>query len=126
MGDFQVIAKEFVKFYYETFDGNRAALSNLYRDHSMLTFETDSFLGTAGILEKLTNLPFQQIQHRTDTVDPQPGSEDGTSIVVLVTGALMVEGSDRPMSFTQTFQLKKDATNWYVFNDIFRIVYPAA
>jgi hypothetical protein len=35
------------------------------------------------------------------------------------------------MSFTQIFQLKKEmgangAENWYVFNDIFRLVYPAA
>jgi aspartyl/asparaginyl-tRNA synthetase len=35
------------------------------------------------------------------------------------------------MSFTQSFQLKKEvgagnAENWYVFNDIFRLVYPAA
>jgi hypothetical protein len=37
-------------------------------------------------LEK--NLPFQQIQHRTDTVDCQPVDENG--IVVLVTGALLV------------------------------------
>jgi hypothetical protein len=41
-----------------------------------------------------------------------------------------VEGSEKPMSFTQIFQLKKElangAENWYVFNDIFRLVYPAA
>jgi hypothetical protein len=30
------------------------------------------------------------------------------------------------MSFTQSFQLKKEGENWYVFNDIFRLVYPAA
>jgi hypothetical protein len=37
-----------------------------------------------------------------------------------------VEGSEKPMSFTQSFQLKKEGENWYVFNDIFRLVYPAA
>jgi hypothetical protein len=39
-----------------------------------------------------------------------------------------VEGQERPMSFTQTFQLRKDGSgteSWYVFNDIFRLVYPA-
>jgi hypothetical protein len=30
------------------------------------------------------------------------------------------------MSFTQVFQLRKDAEQWFVFNDIFRLVYPAA
>jgi aspartyl/asparaginyl-tRNA synthetase len=35
------------------------------------------------------------------------------------------------MGFTQSFQLRKEmgannAENWYVFNDIFRLVYSAA
>ena len=30
------------------------------------------------------------------------------------------------MSYTQTFQLKNDNGNWFVLNDIFRLVYPAA
>jgi hypothetical protein len=37
-----------------------------------------------------------------------------------------VEGSDKPMSFTQSFQLRKEGESWYIFNDIFRLVYPAA
>jgi hypothetical protein len=37
-----------------------------------------------------------------------------------------VEGSDRPMSFTQAFNLKQDNGSFYVLNDVFRIVYPAA
>jgi hypothetical protein len=40
--------------------------------------------------------------------------------------AFQVEGSDRPMGFTQAFQLRKEVMNWYVFNDIFRLVYSAA
>ncbi|KAF2205998.1 putative nuclear transport factor 2 [Delitschia confertaspora ATCC 74209] len=125
MADFSTIASEFVKFYYQTFDTNRAALGGLYRDTSMLTFEQQPFLGSANILEKLQNLPFQKVEHRHDTIDAQPGPEEG-SIIVMVTGALMVEGSDRPMSFTQVFQLRPEAGSYYVFNDIFRLVYPAA
>jgi hypothetical protein len=30
------------------------------------------------------------------------------------------------MGFTQSFQLRKEGENWYVFNDIFRLVYSAA
>ncbi|KAF2191104.1 nuclear transport factor 2 [Zopfia rhizophila CBS 207.26] len=124
MADFVTIAKQFVEFYYMTFDKNRAELAALYRDHSMLTFEQDATLGTAAIIEKLQNLPFQQVQHRSDTIDAQPSAEDG--ILVLVTGALMVEGQERPMSYTQAFQLKRDGESWFVFNDVFRLVYPAA
>ncbi|KAF2473120.1 putative nuclear transport factor 2 [Lindgomyces ingoldianus] len=124
MADFETVAKQFVEFYYKTFDENRANLAALYRDNSMLTFEAQPTLGTAAIVEKLQNLPFQQVQHRADTVDSQPSADDG--IMVMVTGALMVDGQDRPMSYTQTFQLKRDGGSWYVFNDLFRLVYPAA
>ena len=44
--------------------------------------------GTLSLYSLEKNLPFQQIQHRTDTVDCQPVDENG--IVVLVTGALLV------------------------------------
>ncbi|KAI8937189.1 Nuclear transport factor 2 [Plenodomus lindquistii] len=124
MSDFNQIAQQFVQFYYKTFDENRAGLASLYRDTSMLTFEAQGTQGSAAIVEKLQNLPFQQIQHRTDTVDAQPSAEDG--ILVLVTGALLLGGEDKPMSFTQAFQLKNDNGSFYVLNDVFRLVYPAA
>lgn len=37
-----------------------------------------------------------------------------------------VDGQEQPMSYTQTFQLKSEAGSWYVLNDVFRLVYPAA
>ncbi|CAN9106495.1 unnamed protein product [Alternaria alternata] len=124
LADFNAIAQQFVEFYYKTFDGNRAGLGALYKEHSMLTFEAQGTQGSAAIVEKLQNLPFQEIQHRTDTVDAQPSADDG--ILVLVTGALLLGGESKPMSFTQAFQLKNDAGNWFVLNDVFRLVYPAA
>lgn len=90
----------------------------------MLTFEKDPFLGVASIVEKLTNLPFQKVQHRPDTVDAQPSDETG-GILVMVTGALMVDDQPQPMSYVQTFTLKPEAGSYYVFNDVFRLVYPA-
>ncbi|KAF2738163.1 nuclear transport factor 2 [Polyplosphaeria fusca] len=125
MADFQEVGKQFIDFYYQTFDGGRPNLAALYRESSMLTFEGTPVMGVAAIIEKLTNLPFEQVQHRVDTSDCQPGDAEGKSIVVLVTGALMVDGQDRPMSFTQNFVLKNDGS-WHVFNDMFRLVYPAA
>ncbi|KAF1968805.1 putative nuclear transport factor 2 [Bimuria novae-zelandiae CBS 107.79] len=126
MGDFQAIAEQFVDFYYKTFDENRPALKALYRPHSMLTFEQQPVQGADGIVEKLTNLPFNQVVHKVATKDAQPSAEDG--IIVMVTGALQVDGQEQPMSYTQTFQLKNAgaAEGWYVLNDIFRLVYPAA
>lgn len=51
--NFQDVANQFVPFYYQTFDGNREALAALYRDSSMLTYESASVIGVAAIVDKL-------------------------------------------------------------------------
>lgn len=41
-----------------------------------------------------------------------------------VTGALLVDEEQRPMNYSQTFQLLPDGQgSYFVFNDIFRLVY---
>ncbi|PHH66571.1 hypothetical protein CDD81_7046 [Ophiocordyceps australis] len=121
--NFDAIAKEFVDIYYKTFDSDRKNLAALYRDPSMLTFESASVLGVTNILEKLANLPFQQVKHEISTLDAQPSNGEG-GIMILVTGRLLVDEEQRPMSYTQTFQLMRDPNNQYfVFNDIFKLVY---
>ncbi|CRG86061.1 Nuclear transport factor 2 [Talaromyces islandicus] len=123
MADFAGIAQQFVDFYYKTFDEDRKSLAALYRDNSMLTFETAAKLGTAAIIEKLTELPFQKVQHRVATLDAQPSNEQG-GILVLVTGALLVDEEQNPMNYTQTFQLLPDgAGSYFVYNDVFRLIY---
>jgi hypothetical protein len=78
MSQEQAIAKEFVNFYYSTFDRNRQELASLYKQHSMLSFEGQTFLG-AQIVEKLVSLPFQKVQHQVVTVDAQPSNpQQGT------------------------------------------------
>jgi hypothetical protein len=71
------------------------------------------------------DLPFQRVEHQVATLDAQPSDANG-GILVVVTGALLVEEEKRPMSYAQTFQLKPNAGSYYVYNDIFRLVYPAA
>ncbi|TKX26363.1 hypothetical protein C1H76_1325 [Elsinoe australis] len=126
MGDFQAIAQQFTEFYYKTFDTNREQLLPLYRDHSMLTFENAPTQGGAAIIEKLTSLPFSKVQHEVTSLDAQPSNENG-GILVLVAGRLLVDEEQRPMSYTQAFQLLPDGQgSYYVFNDVFRLVYAAA
>ncbi|KAE8398782.1 hypothetical protein BDV37DRAFT_20909 [Aspergillus pseudonomiae] len=123
MADFQAVAKQFVEFYYNTFDNQRQNLAGLYRDNSMLTFENDSILGAPRIIEKLTTLAFQKVSHQVSTLDSQPSNENG-GILVMVTGVLLVDEEQTPMKFSQTFQLSPDgAGSYYVFNDIFRLVF---
>ncbi|KAL8708003.1 MAG: hypothetical protein Q9225_007669 [Loekoesia sp. 1 TL-2023] len=123
MGDFQSVAQQFTQFYYSTFDENRSNLAALYRDQSMLTFESNAVQGTSGIVEKLGSLPFQKIKHQVTTLDAQPSNEQG-GIIVMVTGVLLVDEEERPMNYTQVFQLLPDgAGSYFVLNDMFKLIY---
>ncbi|MCJ1399457.1 Nuclear transport factor 2 [Xylographa trunciseda] len=88
----------------------------------MLTFETAAVQGVTGIIEKLTSLPFSRIKHQVNTLDAQPSNEGG-GILVLVTGALLVDEEQRSMSYTQVFQLMPEQGSYFVFNDLFKLIY---
>ncbi|CZS89778.1 nuclear transport factor 2 [Rhynchosporium agropyri] len=123
MSNFADIAKQFVEFYYNQFDADRKQLAPLYRDNSMLTFESSSIAGSAGIVEKLSDLPFQKVKHAVSTLDAQPSGEHG-GILILVTGALLVDDEQRPMNYSQAFQLMPDgAGSYFIFNDVFKLVF---
>ncbi|KAL2119758.1 hypothetical protein VTJ04DRAFT_6719 [Mycothermus thermophilus] len=122
MADFNEIATQFVQHYYTTFDTDRAALAGLYRENSLLTFQSAQVAGAPGIAEKLTSLPFTKVVHRTSSVDAQPTANGG--IIILVTGQLLVDEEQNPLSFSQSFLLAQDpAGAWYVANDVFTLVY---
>ncbi|KAJ2969148.1 hypothetical protein NQ176_g8822 [Zarea fungicola] len=120
--DYEDVAKQFIEFYYNQFDGDRNSLATLYRDQSMLTFESASVLGAKNITEKLVSLPFQKVKHQVATLDAQPGMIEG-SIIILVTGQLLVDEEQRPMNYTQSFQLAREGGQYFVFNDLFKLVY---
>ncbi|KAK7426710.1 Nuclear transport factor 2 [Neonectria magnoliae] len=123
MGDFQAVATQFIELYYNQFDSDRKALAGLYRENSMLTFESSSVLGANAITEKLTSLPFEKVKHQVSTLDAQPSNEQG-GIIILITGQLLVDEEQRPMNFSQSFQLTRDASGQYfVFNDIFKLIF---
>jgi hypothetical protein len=123
MADINAIAKQFTEFYYATFSSDRPALRALYRDHSMLTFEGSPIQGAADIVEKLVSLPFQKVQHKVTTLDAQPSSPTVPSLIVSVTGLLVVDEGENALNFSQVFQLIPDGGSYYVYNDIFRLNY---
>ena len=53
MGDVRAVADNFVKYYYETFNTNRANLAALFQQDSTFVFEGQQFQGPAAIAEKL-------------------------------------------------------------------------
>jgi len=125
MADINSIAKQFTDFYYQTFDSNRSQLAPLYRDSSMLTFEGSQIQGVGQVVEKLTSLPFSKVQHKVTTLDAQPSSPGVASLIVSVTGLLVVDDSPNPLQFSQVFHLIPEGGSYYVFNDIFRFNYGA-
>ncbi|KAG2182471.1 hypothetical protein INT43_007401 [Umbelopsis isabellina] len=123
MSDINSVAQQFTKFYYDTFDSNRSGLTALYRGESMLSFEGQQFQGAQNITEKLVSLPFQKVAHRISTVDAQPSNPNGQSIVVTVTGQLLIDEEQNPQMFAQTFNLIAEGSSFWVYNDIFRLIY---
>eukprot|EP00842_Homolaphlyctis_polyrhiza_P005253 jgi/Hompol1/5729/HPOL_004657-RA len=115
MSDINQIAKSFVDFYYSTFDRNRAELAPLYKPISMLTFEGQQHAGAA-IVEKLVSLPFQRVQHQVATIDVQPSNPQAGSLLVTVTGRLLIDEETNPTQFSQTFQLIAEGSSYFVFN----------
>ncbi|ADV25308.1 nuclear transport factor 2 [Cryptococcus gattii Ru294] len=123
MSDPTTIAQQFTQFYYQQFDSDRNGLASLYRDTSMLTWESSQIQGAAAITEKLVSLPFQKVQHKVVTIDAQPSSHQIASIIVLVTGQLLVDDGQNPLQFTQVFHLIPEGSSYFVFNDVFRLNY---
>ncbi|KAI8319323.1 nuclear transport factor 2 [Martensiomyces pterosporus] len=122
MADINEIAKQFVDYYYNTFDSNRGGLEPLYRDVSMMSWEGQQFQGAKNIVEKLASLPFQKVAHKITTIDAQPSLPNVTAVVITVTGQLLIDEEINPQQYTQTFQLVED-NGFFVFNDIFRLNY---
>ena len=87
----------------------------------MLTFEGEQFLGREAIVGKLRNVG--KVQHTVKSHDVQP-SLDNNSMLIFVTGTLVIDGNGNPLHFCETFQLvSKGSGEFYVHNDIFRLNY---
>lgn len=120
--NFKSIGEEFAKVFYQTYDSNRQGLTQFFEAQSCFTFEGESFQGAQQISQKLTNLPFQQVQHQPSTCNcqPVPGSPD--KVLLLVTGNMVVNGSQN-LKFCEVFLLmKKPAGGWFILNDTFKVI----
>lgn len=110
------MARLFVNQFYATFDGNRNALMNMYRDVSTVGFEGDTVRGGAAFVQKLAGMGLPPtLAHRVVTVDAQPSVVGGNAVLVFVTGEYAGN------QFGEVFQLVPDGQSIYVHNDIFRV-----
>merc|ERR1712216_1021113 len=96
---FAEIGPAFAQHYYTTFDTARVNLQTLYKDQSMLTFESEQFMGMQAIMTKLTTLQFTTVIHKMTTLDSQPTPCGG--ILTVITGDLAVDSSPNALKFAQ-------------------------
>ncbi|XP_059988475.1 nuclear transport factor 2 isoform X1 [Lagenorhynchus albirostris] len=144
MGDkpiWEQIGSSFIQHYYQLFDNDRTQLGAIYSgpvqkfrrkekdltsgrtnpaqiDASCLTWEGQQFQGKAAIVEKLSSLPFQKIQHSITAQDHQPTPD--SCIISMVVGQLKAD-EDPIMGFHQMFLLKNINDAWVCTNDMFRL-----
>lgn len=119
--NFQIIAKQFVEQYYHLFDQPaqlRRKLQCMYHANAMLIFEDDCRQGPANIIEKLTNLPFQSIQHIVTKLDAMPTFSGG--VLIMVNGQLKAD-DDKPLSYSHVFNLHREVESYTIINEIFRL-----
>nr|XP_034348518.1 nuclear transport factor 2-like [Arvicanthis niloticus] len=120
MGDkpiWEQIGSSFIQHYYQLFDKDRTQLGTIYMDASYLTWEGQQFQGKAAIVEKLSNLLFQEIQQSITAWDHQP-TPDSCSISMVV-GQLKPD--EYPiMGFHQIFLLKNINDASVCTDDTFR------
>mmetsp|Transcript_46206 Transcript_46206/g.81291 ORF Transcript_46206/g.81291 Transcript_46206/m.81291 type:complete len:125 (-) Transcript_46206:96-470(-) len=119
-GNFLEVGQQFAQHYYSTFASNRAGLSALYSDQSMMTYEGNQFQGAAAITAHINGLPLKSVRYGKQTLDCQPSPPGG--ILVYVTGEMFVDDSPNPLKFAQVFHLVQSASgNFFILNDMFRL-----
>uniref|UniRef100_A0A2I3HPB2 Nuclear transport factor 2 n=1 Tax=Nomascus leucogenys TaxID=61853 RepID=A0A2I3HPB2_NOMLE len=101
------IGSSFIPHYYKLFDNDRTQLGAIYIDASCLTWEGQQFQGKAAIVEKLSNLRFQKIQHSIIAQDHQ--FTPHSCIINMVVGQLKM------------FLLKNINNAWVCTHDMFRL-----
>ncbi|XP_044125561.1 nuclear transport factor 2 isoform X1 [Bufo gargarizans] len=112
------IGCSFVEHYYRLFDCDRTQLKAIYTDASCLTWEGQQYQGKDMIIEKLSTLPFQKIQHSITSQDHQPTPDN--CIISMVVGQLKAD-DDPVIGFHQMFLLKNVQDSWVCTNDMFRL-----
>lgn len=119
--NFEMIAKQFVEQYYQLFDQPaqlRRKLQCMYHASAMLIFEDDCRQGPVNIIEKLSTLPFQAIQHIVTKLDSMPTANGG--VLIMVSGQLKAD-EDKPLSYSHVFNLHREAESYTIINEIFRL-----
>ncbi|RNF10913.1 nuclear transport factor 2, partial [Trypanosoma conorhini] len=110
----------FVRQYYDIFSKNREQLAGVYRPNSLMTWVGEQLQGNASIMARLSSLGFNEALFKPEDIDCHPSLSNG--VLVVVNGEVLLKDERHPLKFNDVFHLAQDGGQWYVSNQIFRIV----
>ena len=113
--------EQFAMAYYRAFDTARGELLGQYRESSQLSFEGTSAQGMAAVADRLQKMPTGRTSPETLDVVPL----GATSLLVLVTGAIVIAGESNPLKFVQAFNLMPEpgTGKLYIANEFYQFLY---
>lgn len=118
----KTVAKQFIEFYYTTFDTNRQALAQMYRPQSNFTLEDTKVQGPQAIMERLAEMP--EVQHDPASLTADVQQVNGNALLLIfVTGRLVLKDETNPLNFTETFQIVQDGGSYFIGNHMFKFKY---
>ena len=107
------IGRQFLQAFFD----KSADISNFYGNDSVLTFETDNFIGKDEIVGKLKNLQVNTIP-KNYSVQP---SVNG--ILIYFAGMFQIAGEQNQMPFTRVIFLANNNGSYYIKNDIYKVTF---
>ena len=103
--------------FLQAFFGQNVDISNFYGSDSILTFESDTFIGKDDIVGKLKNLQVNTIP-KNYSVQP---SVNG--ILIYFSGMFQIAGEQNQMPFTRCIFLANSNGSYYIKNDIYKVTF---
>ena len=111
------IANDIGLQFLQAFFSQNADISNFYGNDSVLSFETDNFIGKDEIVGKLKNLQVNTIP-KNYSVQP---SVNG--ILIYFAGMFQIAGEQNQMPFTRVIFLANNNGSYYIKNDIYKVTF---
>jgi hypothetical protein len=115
------LGASFAQQYFSVFSTNRASLGGVYRDTSQLTFEGRAAAGAAAVVAEVSRLP--EGTQELATLDVQPITPDGATVLVTITGRIVIAGESNALATAQAFVVVNAGGAPYVAHQFFRFNY---
>ena len=103
--------------FLQAFFAQNADISNFYGNDSILSFESEVFIGRDDIIGKLKGM---QVTTVPNNYSVQPSNN---GILIFCSGNFVIEGQSNPMPFARCIFLVNSGGSYYIKNDIYKITF---